>query len=260
MTTSTVIPRFLLPARSPMWRAAVVRATAGRPATAAAALRGNSSVWTIRYASTKPAAGGKGPLILEKPTKFNPPSHGSRLPKKGGPKHYGGQLSGQEVRAQRARDYPGMMAPEGTWAHWFVNNRTIHLVITLGTLTALAVTSLYLNFKHTSPFKHLLPPGSQFWSHPIDFVQTWIRVLQLHERDRNERAIAMHTRHTDDVAKRQYYRKEHGLDKENPIANLLGMKGEADAEPTLAQDASPVAESVETTPAEGQKKKWLGIF
>ncbi|KAI8234597.1 hypothetical protein K4K57_008970 [Colletotrichum sp. SAR 10_99] len=253
MTTSTILPRFLLPALSPMWRAGAVRATGG---PAPAAFRGNA-VWNVRYASTGAA---KGPIVLEKPEKFNPPSHGSRLPKKGLPKHYGGQLSSQEVRAQRVKEYPGMPAPEGTWAHWFVNNKAIHLFITMGTLTTLAVTSLYLNFTHTSPFKHLLPPASEFWSHPVDFVQTWIRVLQLHERDRNEKAIAMHTRHTDDVAKRQYYRKEHGLDKQNPIANFLGMKEGAD-EPAPVADAPPVSGAVETTPAEGEpRKKWFGIF
>ncbi|WYZ37464.1 hypothetical protein EsH8_II_000970 [Colletotrichum jinshuiense] len=269
MTTSasTLLPRFLLPALSPMWRAAAT--STGRPAAAAssAALRRNA-VWTIRYASSKsnPGAAQKGPLILEKPAKFNPPSHGSRLPKRNVPKHYGGQLGGQEVRAQRTREYPGMMAAEGTWAHWFFNNRKIHIFISLGTLTTLAITSLILNFNHTSPFKHLLPPASEFWSSPIDFIRTWVHVLQLHERDRNEKAIAMHSRHTDDVAKRQYYRKVHGLDKENPIANFLGMREESEEEKAAAAaaiEASPVAGNAEAlAPAESEekKKKWFGIF
>ncbi|KAK2044358.1 hypothetical protein LZ31DRAFT_292601 [Colletotrichum somersetense] len=270
MTTSatTILPRFLLPALSPMWRAAAT--SSGRPA--AATLRRNAA-WTIRYASStsKPTggAGQKGPLILEKPAKFNPPSHGSRLPKKNVPRHYGGPLSGQEVRAQRTREYPGMMAPEGTWAHWFFNNRTIHLVISLGTLTTLAISTLVLNFTQTSPFKHLLPPASDFWSSPIEFIRTWVHVLQLHERDRNEKAIAMHSRHTDDVAKRQYYRKVHGLDKENPIANFLGMKEESEEEKAAAVaavEASPVAgDAAAIAPVEGEgeksnKKKWFGLF
>ncbi|KAK1961902.1 hypothetical protein LY78DRAFT_661725 [Colletotrichum sublineola] len=266
MTTSatTVLPRFLLPALSPMWRAA-----ATSPGHQAAATLRRNAAWTIRYASSKPAgAGQKGPLILEKPAKFNPPSHGSRLPKKNGPKHYGGPLSAQEVRAQRTREYPGMMAPEGTWAHWFFNNRKVHLFISLGTLTTLAITTLVLNFTQTSPFKHLLPPASEFWSSPIEFVRTWIHVLQLHERDRNEKAIAMHSRHTDDVAKRQYYRKVHGLDKENPIANFLGMKEESDEEKAAAVaavEASPVAgDAAAIAPVEGEekesKKKWFGLF
>ncbi|KAK1597765.1 uncharacterized protein LY79DRAFT_700671 [Colletotrichum navitas] len=269
MTTSatTILPRFLLPAMGPMWRAAAT--SAGRPA--AATLRRNTA-WTIRYASSasKPTgAGQKGPLILEKPAKFNPPSHGTRLPKKNGPKHYGGPLSAQEVRAQRTREYPGMMAPEGTWAHWFLNNRKIHLFISLGTLTTLAIATLTLNFTQTSPFKHLLPPASDFWSSPIEFVRTWVHVLRLHERDRNEKAIAMHSRHTDDVAKRHYYRKAHGLDKENPIANFLGMKEEAEEEKASAisaAEASPVAgDAAAIVPVEGDgeksnKKKWFGLF
>lgn len=89
--------------------------------------------------------------------------------------------------------------------------------------------------------------------------------MQLHERGRNEKAIAAHSRHTDDVAKRQYYRKVHGLDKENPIANFLGMKEESEedkAAAAVAMEASPVAGDAEATaPAENeQKKKWLGIF
>ncbi|GJC82384.1 hypothetical protein ColLi_05222 [Colletotrichum liriopes] len=266
-----------------MWRAAA--ASTGRPAVAA--LRQNAA-WTIRYASSKPTgAGQKGPLILEKPTKFNPPSHGSRLPKKSGPKHYGGPLSGQEVRAQRTREYPGMMAPEGTWAHWFFNNRKVHLFISLvwahdvaglgcRRLRSLTTTGNSHDAGHRDAGPQLHPdvalqapppPASEFWSSPIDFVRTWVHVLQLHERDRNEKAIAMHSRHTDDVAKRQYYRKVHGLDKENPIANFLGMKEESEEEKAAAVaavEASPVAGDAGTVaPAEGEeqkKKKWFGVF
>ena len=84
---------------------------------------------TRLLAAKKPAAPHK-PLVLEKPLKFNPPSHGSRLPKKRIPQHYGGQLSQEEIKAQDRRDYPTMMPPQGTWAHWFWTNRTIHVVIT----------------------------------------------------------------------------------------------------------------------------------
>jgi hypothetical protein len=71
-------------------------------------------------------------LVLEKPAKFNPPSHGARLPKKDGmPKHYGGELSSAQVKAQARREYPGMKPAEGTWADWFLNYRMIHVFITL---------------------------------------------------------------------------------------------------------------------------------
>ena len=82
-----------------------------------------------RYASTKTK--GK-QIVLEKPAKFNPPSHGARLPRKNAaPRHYGGDLGAAEAAAQKVRDYPGMMAPDGSWGHWFWNSRRFHLFITL---------------------------------------------------------------------------------------------------------------------------------
>lgn len=136
-----------------------------------------------------------------------------------------------------------------------------------------------LNFAHTSPFKHLLPPAGEFWSGPVDFIRTWIRVIQLHERDRNEKVIAQHTRHTDDVAKRAYFRKVHGLDKENPIKNWLGVTEEGDeVEAAVAQpqghevtvaDETAVAAAAGVANVAGQatgeaqeqgRKKWFGVF
>jgi hypothetical protein len=117
--TTTSIPRFLLPQTGRLWQRFRV------PNAAA-----TSSV-LIRYASTKIGKDGK-PLVLEKPTRFNPPSHGARLPKnKATPRHYGGDLRFEEAQAQKTKDYPGLPAPEGTWAHWFWNSRAFHLAITM---------------------------------------------------------------------------------------------------------------------------------
>ncbi len=83
----------------------------------------------------KATAGSKKPIVLEKPAKFNPPSHGARLPRKTatGPasRHYGGDLSATEAQAQKTKEYPGTMAPEGTWWHYFWNSRRIHMTITV---------------------------------------------------------------------------------------------------------------------------------
>ncbi|KAH6688315.1 hypothetical protein F5X68DRAFT_190002 [Plectosphaerella plurivora] len=251
--TSSLPPRFLLPALGPMWRAAP------RAAGSMRVLR--------RHAST---TGKDKPIVLEKPLKFNPPSHGARLPRYK-PKHYGGVSEGEKF-AQGQRDYPGLMPPVGSKAHRFINSRKLHMSITLGTLVVLAITTFILNFTHTSPFAHLLPPASEFWSSPINFIRTWMRVMALHERDRNARTIAEHTALTDDVVKRAYFRKVHGLDKENPIRNFLGG-GEGDemnAEAFAAVSGEPVpaaaTSNASTIPAESAesvqepKKKWLGIF
>ncbi len=84
---------------------------------------------TTRSLARKPHPAAQKPPILEKPAKFNPPSHGSRLARKQAPKHYGGSLPKEELEAQATREYPTMMAPEGTWAHWFWTNRIIHVYI-----------------------------------------------------------------------------------------------------------------------------------
>ncbi len=69
-------------------------------------------------------------VVLERPTRFNPPSHGARLPRKRR-RHYGGDLSAAEELAQKVQNYPGMMAPDGSWSYWFWHSRALHLTITV---------------------------------------------------------------------------------------------------------------------------------
>ena len=114
---TSVFPRFLLPQSGRLWRHA-------RPSVEASSQR----LTARRYATT----GGKGKqIVLEKPAKFNPPSHGRRLPKDGPPKHYGGGLSEVEAAAQKVKDYPGMMPPKGTSSYWFLHSRGLHMFLTL---------------------------------------------------------------------------------------------------------------------------------
>jgi hypothetical protein len=94
--------------------------------------RPRNGVAVVRYASKAPAAkGANKPIVLEKPLKFNPPSHGSRLPKKQLPRSYGGSLTRDEVQQQKRTEYPGMLPAEGTWAHYIWTNRTIHIWLTM---------------------------------------------------------------------------------------------------------------------------------
>lgn len=76
------------------------------------------------------------PLVLEKPTKFNPPSHGKRL-KQQNPRRFGPQLTSEQKVEQKTKKYPHMMPPPGTFMYWFLTNRGIHTFISLA--------SIYLN-------------------------------------------------------------------------------------------------------------------
>lgn len=78
-----------------------------------------------RCASTERPAPPK-PRVLEKPDKFRPPSHPSRIRQKTR-YTYGPELT----QSQKSRRYPHMMPPEGSFMHWFLTNRSIHLYISL---------------------------------------------------------------------------------------------------------------------------------
>lgn len=80
----------------------------------------------LRYASSTPPPK---PRLLEKPERFNPPSHPSRLRSK--PRSYGAPLSEHDRQAQKTRSYPHMMPAEGTFTYWFLTNRSIHLWISI---------------------------------------------------------------------------------------------------------------------------------
>lgn len=122
-SSCSAIPRFLLPQSGRIWQ----RANLGNK------LR-SSDLPVVRHASSiSKDANGK-PVVLEKPEKFNPPSHGARLPKKTRPQqfqHYGGSLSAEDLAAQRRKEYPGLPPPPGTWDHWFWYNRALHMSITM---------------------------------------------------------------------------------------------------------------------------------
>ncbi|KAI0809364.1 hypothetical protein GGR55DRAFT_649633 [Xylaria sp. FL0064] len=205
------------------------------------------------------------PIVLEKPERFNPPSHGSRLPRST-PRHYGGSMTAEEVQAQTQRTYPGLPPPPNTWSHWFINNRHIHMFITLGTLTSLAMYTFAMNFKAKSPFADMIPPISEFPRHPFQYIGVCLDVLRMHEEHESALTAEKRRRKVEDVAKREEYRKAHGL--EPVTSGFFGAKAEQaaetvdDASPTAAvvQSSEPEANvAAEITP-EGKRKKFLGIF
>ncbi|KAK0635145.1 hypothetical protein B0T17DRAFT_515457, partial [Bombardia bombarda] len=166
-----------------------------------------------------------GPLVLEKPERFNPPSHGTRLPQhKATPRHYGGDLTKEEMSQQRVREYPGLEPPPGTWSNWLLNQRWIHLTLTMGTLLSLALYTAHLNFKLNSPFYDLLPSPSGFFRHPIASARQLADVVRMNEMHNAALVQAKRQRKIDDVDRRAEYRKAHGL---SPETGLWGLRRSA---------------------------------
>lgn len=242
------IPRFLLPQTAPIWRRLRVPGSASP-----------SGRVLVRYAS---AGKGSKPIVLEKPERFNPPSHGARLARKTTPRHYGGELSAEETQAQKVKDYPGLMAPDGTWSHWFWHSRSFHLLITMSTLTGLAMFTFVQNFKHNSPFADMIPPWSDFLYHPITSGRVIVEVIRLNEAHNAANVQEKRKKRVDDVVKRSQYRKAHGLEDGD---RLGGWTAKTDAEmlgPALPSSVGEEqAASAQGTPeAHEPRKKWLGIF
>ncbi|KAG6003891.1 hypothetical protein E4U43_000830 [Claviceps pusilla] len=258
MALRTIIPRFLLPLQGPLWRGVHI------PLSQNVLVRFASS---SSSSSSHSGAHGQKPIVLEKPTKFTPPSHGSRLKRNAVPRHYGPELTASEMAAQNRRDYPGLMAPEGTWSHWFWHSRLLHTFITMGALFALALYTFFINYAYNSPFKDLVPPLSDLWHQPTYFFAAWKNVISLHEQDKATKAREHRIRNLDDIAKRKYYMKVHGIEAKDPVSMVFGKdeggKTEEELEAAaLGRELVPSKGSEEEA-GEGEKKmnkKWFGLW
>ena len=111
------IPRFLLPWASSVSRRSLCLDRVSIPLS-------SSLPRSRRYASS--AASSSRAKLLEKPTRYNPPSH-PRRKQDDIPKNFGPGITDE----QRAKRYPHMFPPQGTFMHWFLTNRGIHTWITL---------------------------------------------------------------------------------------------------------------------------------
>lgn len=100
-----------------------------------------STLPVYRHASTTASK----PITLEKPERFNPPSHPARLNRRTPRQYPGPRLSESQQEEQKTKQYPNAFPPQGTWRYWFLTSRWIHICIVLV----------------TSPGLHLsLPPSS----------------------------------------------------------------------------------------------------
>lgn len=100
------------------------------------------------------------PLMLEKPAKYRPPSHPAAPVTKSPPRQYPGPaLSPEDEKRRKVKRYPNTMPAEGTFMHWFLTTRSIHVWITL-------VRNIY-----------------QFFPPPFDFPRTFTYPHNLHWRE-----------------------------------------------------------------------------
>lgn len=143
----------------------------------------------------------------------------------------------------------------------FLTSRWIHIWIAMGVLTSLATFTFTTNFKHSSPYAHLLPPWSALLTHPIDTIGQALAVFRMHVQHTSMETREKRLKRVEDAEKRRQYRIAHGLEEPNEKTERQN--------PEVVDDQSPVAVDIpavgpdEYVDWEGKKrpvKKWLGIW
>ena len=180
--------------------------------------------------------------LLAKPMRYNPPSHPSVVKRaRPTPQYYGPELTREQKVAQEEKWYPNMMPPEGTFLHWFLSDRSLHLWITMvsipiirqmgpllltlqlkpfpsqSTLTCLGMIAMWENWCLSTIFRDSLPLRENILRHPVDsawqFFFAWQRSLEEGCTDSIERK----DRRNNDITKQASYRKAHGEEKEQQV-------------------------------------------
>ncbi|EON67392.1 hypothetical protein W97_06645 [Coniosporium apollinis CBS 100218] len=212
---------------------------------------------TSRNASSKSTRNER-PIVLEKPDKFRPPSHGARLPPRKQPQYtYGARLTDEQIAEQKTKQYPHMMPPEGSFTHWILTNRMLHTWISLSVLFSLALFTMLTNFTNSTPYADLLPPRDMLLKHPIQYLTQFKEVYKMHTAYITAETQERRRRKVEDVQKRAEYRKAHGLEGEQGLGGWTAKTEGEGMGPALADDRDTY------TDFEGKKrpvKKWLGIW
>lgn len=123
----------------------------------------------------------------------------------------------------------------------------------------MGICTFFMNYAYNSPFKDLVPPVSDLWQHPAYFFAAWKNVVLMHEKDKALKAGEHRTRSLDDVAKRRYYMKMHGIEVKDPVAMVFG-KDEGKSEEELEALALGRALPPKAEGEEKPRKKWFGIL
>jgi hypothetical protein len=127
------IPRFLLPRGTSLLRPQT-RFLLQNPALlrhASTPAKGLSAEFLRRRAAQQQKATQATPVIPQ-PDKYRAPSHSARKPNRNlENKIYGAPISEEDRKRMATKKYPNMMSPEGTFSHWFLHNKAIHLWITM---------------------------------------------------------------------------------------------------------------------------------
>ncbi|KAJ4342445.1 hypothetical protein N0V87_001064 [Didymella glomerata] len=204
---SLSIPRFLLP-RQPLLRPS--RFTQALLPTAHVRHVSSPRQLSAEFERRRAAAASTKQKVMPQPDAYRAPSHGKTIRRAdaGLGKVYGPKLSEQDRKRMATKKYPNMMSPEGTFSHWFLNNRVIHLWITMGILVSLAIAAWYMDFMSKTIYAELLPDRKEFLHHPVVSSKRFIEVYKMHMAHTSQVYSEQRLKKAEDIDKRKQYRLE----------------------------------------------------
>ncbi|ORY13709.1 hypothetical protein BCR34DRAFT_561570 [Clohesyomyces aquaticus] len=210
LSLSPSIPRFLLP-RGPIFLRPTFQPRNARLSPLILRAASNNARPSRPSSLREQLQNTKGPAVIPQPDKYRPPSHGKRMPERDkwsetASRTYGPKLTAEDKERMKKKKYPNMMSPEGTFMHWFLHNKFIHIWITMGTLMSLAIAAWYIDYVNKTPYYDLIPAKKEFIREPMATTRRFIEVYQMHVAHTSQLAYDKRMKKTEDAEKRRQYR------------------------------------------------------
>ncbi|KAF3933394.1 hypothetical protein ABW19_dt0206889 [Dactylella cylindrospora] len=187
MATPASIPRFLLP-RWPTYANGIIRL---QPRSAILPPTKRTLRVPPKFAKPAPA--------LEKPTKYNPPSH----PTGPRPRKSAHQPLPQKPHKEERTHYPGMMPAPGTITYWILHSPKLHGLVAVSVLVSLAVYVMYRNFMEHDEAAQL---AYWDWKHPVLSAKSFVAAYRESDRINTARIMEKRRQINEDMERKAHYR------------------------------------------------------
>ncbi|KAH6614869.1 hypothetical protein C7974DRAFT_402809 [Boeremia exigua] len=241
------LPRLLLP-RQPLLRPTRL-AQSHRLLLLPASARhvSNARQLSAEFERRRAAAASTKQHVIPQPDKYRAPSHGKTIRRSdaGVGKVYGPKPTEEDRKRMATKKYPNMMSPEGTFSHWFLNNRAIHTWITMGILVSLAVAAWYMDFMAKTVYAELVPDRREFLRHPVQSTKRFVEVYKMHMAQTSQVYSEQRLKKAEDVEKRKLYRLER-----QRMAEEMGEEYVTDSRYYIGEDGV----------RRRRVKRWFGIW
>ncbi|EPS45284.1 hypothetical protein H072_742 [Dactylellina haptotyla CBS 200.50] len=189
MASATSIPRLLLP----RWPNGLIRLQAR------ATLPITTPTTAVRFLRIPPKFPKPTQVVLEQPTKYNPPSH----PTGPRPRESAHKPLPQKPHKEERTHYPGMMPAPGTIAHWILHSPKLHGLVAVSVLVSLALYVMYRNFMEHDQAAEL---AFWDWKHPIASAKSFVAAYRESDRINTARILEKRRQISEDMERKAHYR------------------------------------------------------